>query len=651
MLLFIYLGAFTLAQSCVSDGPIPPGASQAPLYSGFPLIPDLLPRLPWIFPWNASQTITLPVQNTDFSLGSRSDCPHLDASLKRWEENSVWGGVAPTSGDVTIPEGVSVLLSGCAFSNGSAAFKTIKIPATSKLVLDDSDLNLAATSIIVQGALIAGSPTCRLRGAINITLVGRRPTPLHLVSTTSDPYLKGIVVEDSGVLDLHGERYTPTWTRLGSTALSGDTWLFLQQPVNWEIGQRVIVTTTALKDSRDYSETEIITIHHIFTLPSGLTAIHFLQPLQFTHYAGVEYQAEVGLLSRRLMVAGGETDSDPTDTEPAMCPAPPDASQYFNKGLPCHNSSLTGFGGHIMVVGPQAAGRLSGVLLLRMGQTNYLARYPFHLHMLNSSGVNSFIQDSTIWKSFYRCVSIHGTSFSRIANNVAHDAIGHCYYLEDGVEEQNTFENNLASLVHPLFGGEDNFFPVSGPGQSQEFPKSLSVSPTLLLPADSTASGFYITNKFNKFIGNAASGGWSGFAFPGLRTPIGEHRFSRLAAPVARPTLIFRGNSAHSSGYYWSAGGCLYVGGFLGFSPGFPSNASLVYNPGRANTFNPSGVSISHALSVFNDTKLFLCNGVGLQHWGNNPMIYGLEVRYRVFSSARPFCFPLEGSHIHTHKP
>jgi hypothetical protein len=88
------------------------------------------------------------------------------------------------------------------------------------------------------------------------------------------------------------------------------------------------------------------------------------------------------------------------------------------------------YGGHIMVMGTAAVGRVSGVMLHRMGQTNILGRYPFHLHMVGANGNNSYLQDSSIYRSFYRCVSVHGTNSSRISRNVAHDVIGYCYYLE-----------------------------------------------------------------------------------------------------------------------------------------------------------------------------------------------------------------------------
>lgn len=52
----------------------------------------------------------------------------------------------------------------------------------------------------------------------------------------------------------------------------------------------------------------------------------------------------------------------------------------------------------------------------------------------------------------------------------------------------------------------------------------LSKSPFSSYPLFSLSAGFYITNAMNVFRGNAASGGWTGFAFPNLRFPINNHQ-------------------------------------------------------------------------------------------------------------------------------
>jgi hypothetical protein len=131
------------------------------------------------------------------------------------------------------------------------------------------------------------------------------------------------------------------------------------------------------------------------------------------------------------------------------------------------------------------------------------------------------------------CHKKKGTNATRLSRNVAYNVWGMCYYLEDGVEERNLLEYNLASHVHPI--GR----PANGPsGQGKPLyllpfsdiryrywnrpvrstynmwniimqitdGETFYSSPDLFLPADSSASGFYIPNAYNTFIGNAASG-------------------------------------------------------------------------------------------------------------------------------------------------
>jgi hypothetical protein len=102
-----------------------------------------------------------------------------------------------------------------------------------------------------------------------------------------------------------------------------------------------------------------------------------------------------------------------------------------------------------------------------------------------------------------------------VSENVAYDVTGFCYYLEDGIEERNTFSYNLAAHIH--------FIKSPAIGSSQMIPV-VQEAVDLLLPADVAASGFYITNVNNYIIGNAASGGWAGYAFPILDKPIGLHK-------------------------------------------------------------------------------------------------------------------------------
>lgn len=72
------------------------------------------------------------------------------------------------------------------------------------------------------------------------------------------------------------------------------------------------------------------------------------------------------------------------------------------------------------------------------------------LQLRHSPKGRNYLIDSSVHDSFYRCASIHGTNDVVLSQNVAHNVRGHCYYLEDGVEERNTIEYNLASFIHPI---------------------------------------------------------------------------------------------------------------------------------------------------------------------------------------------------------
>lgn len=152
------------------------------------------------------------------------------------------------------------------------------------------------------------------------------------------------------------------------------------------------------------------------------------------------------------------------------------------------------------------------------------------------------------------------------------------YFLEDGVEEDNIISYNQAAHIHPLGpfqnpsinGGGDDFY-----GQYLSwYPENKD----LILPSDMSASGFYITNTYNDFIGNAASGGWAGFAMPTLKLPVKLFQNITNMKPSGRPFRTpFAGNSAHSSGYWWLSAGPIYVGGELRHR----SDGVLEYTAGR----------------------------------------------------------------------
>ena len=466
---------------------------------------DPIPPGPYISSTTNSKVITLPnppppslVTGT-----ARTNCPHLKTGLKSWHSASTWpNGVVPSKAGsyVTLPKNTKVLVS----RSITQKLGIITIPASSELIIGEATggISMLVKGIDVQGKLTAGSESCRIETPITITLWSSRPS--NAVQTIPDPKTKGIVV--SGNLSLHGRRYYSTWSRLARTIQAGETVLLLQRPVNWERGQKVVLTTSLIYDSRAYHQNEIVTVYKVEAAadtPSGVGAVvHLTAPVKYKHVANQYYQVEAGLLSRTIVVQGSPSDSEPTDMDPLNCRTKGFQSYdfYYNLPAPCTTKEKTGYGGHIMVGGTGTA-QVEGIELFRMGQTNVLGRYPIHFHMLKNCP-SCYFRDSSVHRSYYRCISVHGTSQMTVSENVAYDVIGYCYYLEDGVEQYNTISYNLAAHIHML--GPN--IPTDQGQLLNDYVQSAVAGSELTLPADVTASGFYITNVHNYLIGNAASG-------------------------------------------------------------------------------------------------------------------------------------------------
>eukprot|EP00742_Colponemidia_sp_Colp-10_P009458 GILJ01010314.1.p1 GENE.GILJ01010314.1~~GILJ01010314.1.p1 ORF type:complete len:1242 (-),score=158.56 GILJ01010314.1:1787-5167(-) len=245
-----------------------------------------------------------------------------------------------------------------------------------------------------------------------------------------------------------------------------------------------------------------------------------------------------------------------------------------------------------MAHGPLAVIEAIGVRAHRMGQQNVLGRYPFHMHLV-INGSRSSLQQSTCDQTYYRCVSVHKTNYTLIRKNVAYNVSANCYYLEDGSEMFNKIEYNLAVYVLPL--GR----PAAGASQTGE---TFDEDSSAIQPADHAAAGFYISNPHNWVIGNAASGGWSGFAFPIF--PYAQRLSSDLKMnPSSYPIIEFDGNTAHSSGHYWGDAGCIYMGGYL-----TDVNNKFVYSNGRY-------VHPTMGSNNVTNLRTWLCNR-GLSSWG-----------------------------------
>ena len=527
-----------------------------------------------------------PTAPSNEELTMQSACPFAEPDLRDW------GTIFTTnSGTLTIPQNTKVAIGASSLTPG-ARYDKIVVPASSELIFHDANITLHLRALVVHGKLRIGSPTCRLQGPIRIIFWGDKGRD-DLEGHGS----KGVAVLGQGEIDIFGRRFSPTWTRLSRTARAGDDRIYLQENVNWYPGQEVVVLTT-IHDDTDIgtpSQNEVMTVRAV-----GEGVVQFTSELRFAHYAGTEYQGEVALLSRHIMIEG----------EP----------------------NLDGYGGHLVVAGKR--GRIAGVASRYMGQTNVLAKYPFHLHLLGPAS-GSYLSDNVARDTYFRCFTVHGTHDTLVTENIAFNATGSCFYVEDGVEENNTFSHNMAAYVKTIGT------PASGSAQvGESFDQDINpgglLSGQRLQPADASAAGFYFSNSYNRIIGNVASGGWTGFGFPGLPEGIGGAKDLDLS-PSSRPLLEFSGNTAHSTGWYWSDAGAIYVGGVLRYMD--TARTRLQWGSGRVSRgtrLEPQkslpGWAGTHVWMTFNNTRVFLSNR-GLLHWGSR-----VEVTYFEFTDVSRAC-------------
>ena len=145
-----------------------------------------------------------------------------------------------------------------------------------------------------------------------------------------------------------------------------------------------------------------------------------------------------------------------------------------------------------------------------MGQHLTLARYPIHWHLVGDAK-GQYIRNASIHDTYSRCVTVHGTNNLRVENNVTYNTVGHCFFLEDGIENGNEFVRNLAiqTKCHPTLDCVPTNLAANGEKTHRESPasgKPASPARNTLLPSDNTVASFWITNPDNSFIDNVAAG-------------------------------------------------------------------------------------------------------------------------------------------------
>src|ERR1700742_1921631 len=340
---------------------------------------------------------------------------------------------------------------------------------------NNKDVELTTEWIMLHGELEIGTEKAPHTRKATITFTNNvKDEDISGVGGTTDKVDRGIMLM-GGTLNLHGDR-TNTWTKLASTANAGATSIQVLNAAGWRVGDEIILASTDF----DPRQAERRNIAAISSNTSGGNTITLDKKLDYMHFGkitfGVDERGEVGLLTRNIKLQ-----------------ASADAEQSF-------------YGGHVMAMGGSRR-FVEGVEFNSLGQNMTLARYPIHWHLIGDAQ-GQYIRNSAIHDTYSRCVTVHGTNYLDIENNVTYNNIGHCFFLEDGVEHDNQFVHNLGILTkcHPDAPCVGTNLGPFGQSTASNFDSAGQNAKDVLLPSDNTASTFWITNPDNIYRDNVAAG-------------------------------------------------------------------------------------------------------------------------------------------------
>ena len=213
-----------------------------------------------------------------------------------------------------------------------------------------------------------------------------------------------------GELLIHGHKIMPTFVELSSDAKSGDKRLVVKEILNgWESGNKVIITSPGENKCNEYAE--ILRVDKIFvTLKNPLECFHRGLGVGETNIIG----SHVASLNRNVKFISDDKNE---------------------------RGSINFFHG--------STGYIKYAELEKLGPRDILGRYPIHFHHMKDTSRGIEVVGNSITNSNNRWVTIHDSNGVIVKNNVGYKSIGHGFFLEDGNEFENVFENNIGIITAP----------------------------------------------------------------------------------------------------------------------------------------------------------------------------------------------------------
>ncbi|KAK7098320.1 cell surface hyaluronidase-like [Littorina saxatilis] len=347
--------------------------------------------------------------------------------------------------------------------------------------------------------------------------------------------------------------------------------------IGWGDGDKIVIASTDF----DWEQAEVREI--INCRDCSRSQIRVNQAFENPHFGNITYnvdeRAEVGLLSRNILIQGVMEDP---------CYAADGRSRML-----CRRFGRDTFGGHVKILRGHKAAHIQGVELYHMGQQYIEGSYPLHFHMCQEVK-GSWFRENSIHHSFSRCVTVHGTDNAEVTRNVCYDHLGHGYFLEDSVEQDNVFDGNL--------GLGSRFGTLLMSDSTREWCKEDYPKKDFSVNCEELAT-FWLTHPNNEIMNNAAAGGEGhGYMYVFANLPLTKsYKVQQYLGKVQNfsqrhyPIKSFYNNVAHSykqSGVFMDS---LISTGKLADEDGVPENGIIqtesLYDP-RDPPGDPNGVRV-----------------------------------------------------------
>ncbi|XP_008823437.1 fibrocystin [Nannospalax galili] len=474
-----------------------------------------------------NQPITAKITEIQKSWGQNTQEKFSFQFCRRWSRAHSWFPERlPQDGDnVTVENGHVLLL-----DVNTSILNLLHIKGGKLIFMAPGPLELRAHSILVTdgGVLQIGSKEKPFQGKAQIKLYGSS----H--SANFFPYGAKFLAVRNGTLSLHGSVSEVTVTYLRAAAHAGDTMLALEDVVDWHQGDEVVIISAMGAEGARPME-EVVTVETVHNAD-----LHLRSPLRYSYNSiedwvigeNLSLKVTVALLSRSITIQGNLTQER---MELLTSCQEADAKEGSLKHcLYSKSEKVLGsrdLGARIIIQSfPEEPSlvQLKGVEFHNLGQA-----FRKHLSSITLVGAmrGSYLQSCTIWGSFSRGLSIHGTQGLKVDSNVLYKIMGHALLV-------GTFTERRYNSCETIAEGKDGW---SEQGNVIRNNVILSVSGAEGLSNSEMLApcGIYIHSPTNMIEGNRVCGAGYGYFF---------HLVTRETSEA--PVLSFTHNTAHSCTRY-----------------------------------------------------------------------------------------------------